>query len=83
MAAALPPDPGGKKQGQGSYAERLKTNVKFDQRLQRNVLEITLEKTVKEVEIFLNSECVARVVKSVGMDLEHEVEGYQQIFSLG
>ena len=30
-----------------SYAERLKTNVRYDQRLQRNVLEISLEKTNK------------------------------------
>ena len=27
-----------------TYSERLKTNVRFDQRLKRNVLEITLEK---------------------------------------
>ena len=31
--------------GKMSYSDRLKTNVRYDQRLKRNVLEITLEKT--------------------------------------
>ena len=31
--------------GKMSYSDRLKTNVRYDQHLKRNVLEITLEKT--------------------------------------
>ena len=30
--------------GRPSYADRLRTNVKFDQRLKRNILEIFIEK---------------------------------------
>ena len=46
-------DRGGKKQSinkpqTSSYVDRSKTNVSFDQRLKRNVLEITLEKTEKD-----------------------------------
>ena len=39
-------DPGG---GGDSYADKLKTNVRWDQRLKRNILEICLEKTNKDV----------------------------------
>ena len=34
-----------------SYADRLKANIKFNQRLKRNILEIVLEKENSEVEI--------------------------------
>ena len=55
MATADPIDPGGgEKQNSGTYASRLKTNVNYDQRLKRNVLEITLEKTDKDVEIVVD-----------------------------
>ena len=55
MAAALDPDPGGgNRQVPGSYADRLKTNVNYDQRLKRNVLEIQLEKTEKDIEIVVD-----------------------------
>ena len=60
-----------------SYAERLKTNVSYDQRLKRNVLEIVLEKTEQGAEMVLDQECVARLLRSVGMDLMSQVEGYQ------
>ena len=58
-----------------TYADRLKTNVNFDQRLERNVLEIKLEKTEKEAEI-VDQECVARLLKSIGLDILTQVEGY-------
>ena len=38
----LPPDKS--KPQPNSYSERVKTNIKYDQRLKRNILEITLEK---------------------------------------
>ena len=41
-------DPGGGTSRGDSYAERLRTNVNYDQRLKRNVLEIVLEKTGKD-----------------------------------
>ena len=34
-----------------SYANRLKTNVRHDHRLKRNVLEITIEKSDKDVRV--------------------------------
>lgn len=80
MANALDPDPGGGGLGDqktSSYAERLKTNVNYDQRLKRNVLEIQLEKSEKDVEIVLDQDCVARVCRSIGIDIVSEVEGYQ------
>lgn len=83
MATALDPDdpgPGGglRKDHQAiSYADRLKTNVNFDQRLKRNVLEILIEKTENDAEIVLDQENVARVCRSIGMDLQSQVEGYQ------
>ena len=60
-----------------TYAERLKTNVNYDQRLKRNVLEILLEKSDKDVEIVLDQECVARLLRSIGVDILSQVEGYQ------
>ena len=37
-----------------TYADRLRTNVKFDQRLKRNVLEVFIEKSDEEDELILN-----------------------------
>ena len=65
------------KQNQGTYASRIKTNVNYDQRLRRNVLEIVLEKTDRDVEIVVDQECVARLCRSIGMDIVSQVEGYQ------
>ena len=84
MASAMekPDDPGGGKVlgQQGSYADRLKTNVKYDQRLKRNVLEIVIEKSEREAEIVLDPATVARVCRSVGLDIDSQVEGYQVQF---
>ena len=78
MAAGEDFDPGGKQSANmASYAEKLKTNVNYDQRLKRNVLEITLEKTEKDAEIILDDKCVARICQSLGMDIVSDVEGYQ------
>ena len=60
-----------------SYSERLKSNVKYDQRLKRNVLEICLEKTEKDAELVINGDTIARVLRSLRMNIETELEGAQ------
>ena len=60
-----------------SYADRAKMNVRFDQRLKRNVLDIDVEKNDVKDEMFLNQDVVAKLLKNIGMDIEGEVEGYQ------
>ena len=60
-----------------SYADRLKTNVKFDQRLKRNVLEITIERTDREKRIDMKPETVSRLLISIGLNVRDEMEGYQ------
>ena len=79
-----PPEPGGGP-GRGddltkkalSYAERAKMNIKFDHRLKRNVLEIEVEKTDREDEINLDQESIAKLLVTLGMDINLHVEGYQ------
>ena len=75
---AFPPDGGGVRAS--TYAQRLKTNVKYDQRLKRNVLEIVLEKTEKEADLAITPENVVKVFKTIGIDIEKHVEGYQVHF---
>ena len=60
-----------------SYAERAKMNVKFDQRLKRNVLEIEVEKLDGKDEIFLSQEVIANLLNNIGMNHSTEMEGYQ------
>ena len=61
-----------------SYSDRLKTNVRYDQRLKRNVLEITLEKTGKDAENEdVEEEDIARVFKTLGIDIDSQVQGSQ------
>ena len=57
-------DPGAK-----SYAERLKTNVSYNERLKRNVLEIAIEKNESDAEVMISENSVERVLKSIGMDI--------------
>ena len=73
-----PGDPGGGDHGRHSYADRLKTNVKWDQRLKRNILEITLEKTDKASDNWfeLDLESIARLLKVLGIDIRNQVQGY-------
>ena len=63
--------------GISTYADRLRTNISYNQRLQRNVLEITLEKTEEDVEVIIDQNCIIRVMKSIGLDLQTQVEGCQ------
>ena len=67
-------DPGG---GLGrSYSEKLKTNVNYNQRLKRNVLEISLEKTEEDADLNVGDECLERVMTSIGINLS-SVMGFQ------
>ena len=43
--------------------------------MKRNILEITFEKSVKEARIDLTTEMVARIVKSIGLDISSQMEG--------
>ena len=60
-----------------SYADRLKTNIKYDQRLKRNVLEINIEKNASESEMVLDQNVIAKLMKALKMDISSEMEGYQ------
>ena len=66
------------KRSEKSYSEKLKTNVRYDQRLKRNILEITLEKTKNDAVIEdVVHEDIARVLKTLGIDLVSQVQGSQ------
>ena len=45
-----------------SYADRLKTNIKYDQRLKRNVLEVVIEKSDKEDVLNLDQNSISRLL---------------------
>ena len=60
-----------------SYADRAKMNLRFDQRLKRNVLEIEIEKMKMNDEMILSQEAVAKLLGTIGMDINTHVEGYQ------
>ena len=60
-----------------SYADRAKMNIKFDHRLKRNVLEIDVEKSSRDDEINLDQNCIAKLLRTIGMDLDRHVEGYK------
>ena len=60
-----------------SYSDKLKTNIRYDQRLKRNILEITLEKTDSDASIDIDGEDVARVAKTLGIDVASQTQGYQ------
>lgn len=52
-------------------------NVKYDQRLKRNVLEIEVEKENFEDEMFLDQDRIAKLLGTIGMNINTNVEGYQ------
>ena len=66
-----------------SYAERLKTNIRYDQRLKRNVLDIEIEKLDKDNDLDLSQSCVARLLTSIGMNISSELKGYQIMYGRG
>ena len=63
-----------------SYSDRLKTNVRFDQRLKRNVLEITLAKSNADADAEISVEAIAKVFNTLGIKIEMDVEGWQVHF---
>ena len=53
-----------------SYADRLRSNISFSQRLNRNILEITLEKIDKQKSSEeISDENVATVFRTLGIDI--------------
>ena len=73
-----PPGGGGGKSEGGpgrSYSEKLKTNVNYNQRLKRNVLEISLERTEKDANLNVGEECMERVMTSIGIDINQPNTG--------
>ena len=71
----VPPDP-----GVMSYADRAKLNVRFDQRLRRNVLEIEVEKDKEDDEIILTEDTIAKLLNKIKLNIYSHVEGYQVSF---
>ena len=68
----VPPDP-----GVMSYADRAKLNVRFDQRLRRNVLEIEVEKDKEDDEMILAEDTIANLLNKIKLNIYSHVEGYQ------
>ena len=69
--------PAGEKNS-SSYAERLKSNVSFSQRLNRNILEISLEKSNRQsLSQDIGSDSIANVFKTLGINISSQLEGYQ------
>ena len=65
-----PPDPPDNKTPQQIlYSDKLKTNVTWDNRLKRNVLEISLEKEEESQDI-LDQVSILRLFKTLGMNPE-------------
>ena len=59
-----------------SYANKAKMNVRYDQRLKRNVLDIEVEKKDARDEMFIDQGVVDKLLKNIGVD-NTNVEGYQ------
>ena len=69
-----PPDSGGQFT---SYAERAKMNIKYSQRLKRNILEIEVEKENEEDEMILSDETIATLLNKLRLNINSHVEGCQ------
>ena len=71
-------DSSGVKKNSSSYADRLKSNVSFSQRLNRNILEILLEKSKRpSFSQDISTDSIANVFKTLGIDISTQLEGYQ------
>ena len=81
MSTAIPTGGGGPGPPLTSYADKAKMNIRFDQRLKRNVLDIEVEKTDVREEMFLDQNVVAKLLNNLGMDINTEVEGYQPVYA--
>ena len=58
----VPPDPDGCAK---SYADRAKMNIRLDQKLKRNVLEIEVEKENEQDEMVLMDVTVAKLLNKI------------------
>ena len=68
-------DPGGGSKTTPSYAKSVKQRTY--QKLNRNVLEVSIEKINEEVTLNLKGDQVAQVCEVVGIRVGDETEGYQ------
>ena len=76
-----PPDPpGGGVQNPLSYADKAKMNIRYDQKLKRNVLDIEVEKDNFEDEMILSAESLEKLLTKINMNIKTHVEGYQVSF---
>ena len=69
-----PPDPGGRST---SYADRAKMNIRYNQKLKRNVLEIEVEKDDIENEVILSEDTMVKFLNKIKLNINSHVEGYQ------
>ena len=60
-----------------SNSKKLKTNVRYDQRLKRNILEIQLERCKKEADLNIAEEDLVRVFRTLGIDILNHITGWQ------
>ena len=67
-------DPGGRSK---SYADRAKMNIRYNQKLKRNVLEIEVCKDSDKDEVILSEETIAKLLSKIKMNIHSHVEGYQ------
>ena len=66
-----PPD----QQFSGSYADKVKTNIKWDNRLKRNVLEIILDSDKSEY-TELSDDLIEKLFRTIGINTKNQVEGF-------
>ena len=66
-----------------SYADRLKTNIRYVQRLKRNVLDIEIEKLDKDNDIMLDQVYLARLMTSIGINIKTQYQGYHATYGRG
>ena len=60
-----------------SYADRAKMNIRFNQKLKRNVLEIEVVKEEVDGEMILNEDTIVKLLNKLKLNINSHVEGYQ------
>ena len=73
MDTIKPPDTGGRST---SYADRAKMNIRYSQKLNRNVLEVEVVKESDEDEMILSEETIVKLLKKLWLNINSHVEGY-------
>ena len=53
-----------------SYADKAKMNIRYDQKLKRNVLDIEVEKDNFEDEMILSAESVEKLLTKINMNIK-------------